>query len=358
MSQQTEIEFYTNTKQTWDALLAAIKEAKMSIDFEQYIFTIDDTGRKFIELFIEKAKQGVKIRLLFDMAGSAGMYRSLLLPELHKFGIEIRFFNPIKAWRLLNFTANLFRDHRKITIIDKAIGFIGGVGIQSDMVSWRDTHLKVKGPLVADFADSFERVWTTVKRGTLVQTTTSRQFIKNFTLLTNAPRFHQRHIYQTLVSNIRNARSYIYLTTPYFIPDVPLFRALQVAARRGIDVRLIVPAIADHIFIDHARETYFTLALKAGIKIYRYLPVMMHAKTAAIDDEWATAGSFNLDSLSFLFNHEANVASTDAGFVAKIKEQFELDLKSCEEVKYEEWIKRSFRKKFLELMTWPVHGLL
>jgi cardiolipin synthase len=358
MTQQTKIEFYTNTKQTWDALLEAIGQAKTSIDFEQYIFTVDEIGRKFIELFIEKAKQGVKVRLLLDMAGSVGMYRSLLLPELHKLGIEIRFFNPIKAWRLLNFSANFFRDHRKITIIDKTIGFIGGVGIQSDMADWRDTHIKVEGPLVVDFADSFERVWTTVKRGTLAKTGTSRQFVKNFTLLTNSPRFHQRHIYQTLVSNIRNARSYVYLTTPYFIPDVPLFRALQVAARRGVDVRLIVPAIADHLFIDHARETYFTLALKAGIKIYRYQPVMMHAKTAAIDDEWATVGSFNLDSLSFLFNHEANVASTEEDFVLKIKEQFEEDLKSCEQIKYEEWVKRSFRKKFLEFLTWPVHGLL
>lgn len=352
--------FYTTSHEAWDAMLADLSQAKVSIDIEQYIFTPDSIGKKFINLLREKAAQGVRIRLFLDTVGSYTFYRSPIAEELRAIGIAIKFFNPVSPWRITNFTSNFFRDHRKIIIVDNVIGHVGGVGIDIDMENWRDTHLRVTGPLVLDLHNSFESVWNNLHKRLFTRFGRPHFLIRHYTFLTNSPslRRSQRYIYQTLIANIRNAEKCIYLTTPYFIPDRRLFRVLRLAAKRGVDVRLILPSVADHYFVDHARESYFALALKAGIKISVYKPVMMHAKTAVVDDVWAMAGSFNLDSLSFIFNHEASIASTDAHFISTLKEHFLRDLDYCEDIIYEKWIYRPLRKKFLELLTWPFHGLM
>ncbi|MDQ3014255.1 MAG: phospholipase D-like domain-containing protein [bacterium] len=355
---EVQTQFFTKTSDAWQAMLGDVESASASIDIEQYIFTIDLIGQQFIDLLIQKAKAGLRIRLLCDTVGSWSFYRSPLPEQLRSVGIHVKFFNPVKPWRITNFTANFFRDHRKIMIIDDHIAHLGGVGIKNDMADWRDTHMRVTGLLVPDIMRSFEIIWRSMIRSKRARFTPSPQFVKNFNVLTNSPRPGQRFIYQALISQIRNAKKYIYLTTPYFIPDIRLFRILRLAAKRGVDVRIMVPEIADHYFINHARESYFTLALKAGIRIRVYKGVMMHAKSAVIDDEWATTGSFNLDSLSFYFNHEINIAASDPAFVAQVKQHFFEDIQLSREVQYEQWIHRPLRKKFLELLTWPFHSIM
>ncbi|MBX4197937.1 hypothetical protein KW782_01235 [Candidatus Parcubacteria bacterium] len=355
-----ETQFYTRTRDAWDIMLQDIDHAQKTIDIEQYIFTIDVIGERFLELLQEKARQGIQIRLMLDMVGSLGFYRSPMPELLRKNGIQVRFFNPISLWRIatLTFTSNFFRDHRKIMVIDGKIGHIGGVGIQDDMVNWRDTHVRTTGLLVQDIASSFETVWKQKGKNMMGSFKRTKQFVKNFNLLTNSPRPRQRYLYQALILNIRNAKKYIYLTTPYFIPDIRLFRVLRLAAKRGVDVQLLVPEVADHIFINHARESYFTLALKAGIRIYVYKGLMMHAKTGVIDDEWATAGSFNLDNLSLSFNYEANISTSDKQFIQDVKTHFLEDVQSSREIILETWIRRPLGKKILELLTWPFHGIM
>jgi cardiolipin synthase A/B len=353
-----KVDFYTHTGDAWRIMLRDIKDAKHTIVLEQYIFMIDTIGHQFIEALREKVRQGVRVRLLCDMVGSYSFYTSHLPDFLRKQGFEVRFFNPIKPWRITNFTSNFFRDHRKILIIDNEVAHLGGVGIQEHMEHWRDTHMRLAGPIIENIKESFETVWQGVKMGFYIRYKKSLPFIRKYDLLINAPSLKQRYIHQELIFRIRNATKYIYLTTPYFIPDVRLYRALRVAAKKGVDVRILVPEVADHAFVNHARESYFTLALKAGIKIFVYTPEMMHAKTAVIDDYWATAGSFNLDSLSFYFNHEANIASLDPLFINELKNHFFHDLTKCREVTFEVWVKRPWRKKFLELLTWPFHGIM
>ncbi|MES2437220.1 MAG: phospholipase D-like domain-containing protein [Patescibacteria group bacterium] len=355
---EVNVQFYTKTSDAWEAMLADLEKATKTIDLEQYIFTIDSIGRRFIEVLERKSREGVVVRMLCDTVGSWNFYRSLVPDLLNHLGIRIRFFNPISPWRITNFTSNFFRDHRKLLIIDNQIGHIGGVGIQADMADWRDTHMRVIGPLAEEMTVSFEALWSSVDKPHLARFKKVVQFVKQFNLQVNYPRFRQRYIYQALIANIRSAKKYVYLTTPYFIPDIRLYRVLRLAAKKGVDVRLIVPDIADHVFVNHARESYFTLALKSGIKIYRYKDVMMHAKTAVVDDTWGTAGSFNLDSLSFYFNHEINISSSDLTFIHTIKRHFHEDLLMCEEVTHDRWVKRSFRKKFLELLTWPFHSIM
>lgn len=352
------VDFYTKSSPAWDAMLQDISKAKHTIVIEQYIFFVDSIGRRFIELLKEKVKEGVRVRLLCDSVGSYTLYRSLLPGFLNELGLEIKFFNPISPWRITNFTSNFFRDHRKILIVDDEVAHVGGVGIQEHMADWRDTHMRITGPLVAHIKQSFEDAWEGSNKKIYIKYKALPSYVKKYDILTNSPSLRQRHMYHALIGEIHNATTYIYLTTPYFIPDVPLYRALYLAAKRGVDVRILMPSIADHLFVNHARESYFTLALKAGIKLYVYTPVMMHAKTAVIDDEWATAGSFNLDSLSFFFNHEINVGSEDQKFIHELKNHFFEDVKVSKEIKLEEWKQRPLRKKFLELLTWPFHGIM
>jgi cardiolipin synthase len=353
-----KIDFYTKSSTAWDAMLEDIRNAKHTIVIEQYIFVADTIGTQFIELLREKAKQGVEVRMLLDAVGSYSMYRAVLPTLLKQQGITVKFFNPISPWRIANFTSNFFRDHRKILIVDNEVGHLGGVGIQDHMAEWRDTHMRIAGPLVENIKQSFEDAWTGSKKKFFIKYSKFKNFVNHYELLTNSPSIRQRYMYQTILARLNNATKYFYLTTPYFIPDVQMYRALYLAAKRGVDVRILVPEIADHLFVNHARESYFTLALRAGIKIYVYTPTMMHAKTAVADDMWATAGSFNFDSLSFFFNHEINIGSEDTVFINEVKNHFFEDIKNSREVKLETWKKRPLRKKFLELLTWPFHGIM
>ena len=354
----TSVSFSVWTRDAWNVLLHDIQNAHKSIDIEQYIFSIDSAGQKFLTALIEKAQQGVKIRLLVDAVGSFTMYQSGVPDLLRSHGIVVRIYNPISPWRITNFTSNFWRDHRKLAIIDGEIAHLGGVGIQASMEDWRDTHMRITGETVADITAAFERVWKNVSAARLLPFRREKQIPKLFNILTNGPRPGQRYIYRTLIARLRFAQNYIYLSTPYFVPDARLLRVLKTARRRGVDVRLLVPAVADAPFVDHAGGFYFASLLKVGVKIYRYKAIMMHAKTAIIDDAWATAGSFNLDNLSFLFNNEINISSTDPSFVSILKQHFLEDIQASEELQYGEWIKRPFLKKFLEFITWPIHGIM
>jgi cardiolipin synthase len=359
MMSEVTTEFYTKTEDAWASMLLDLQNAKQTIEFEQYIFSTDIIGRRFLEVLEERAKAGVKIRMVADAVGSWGFYRSSLPLHLNKIGIEVKFFNPISAWRIPNFTDNFFRDHRKIIVIDNTIAHLGGVGIQDDMAKWRDTHMRITGALVQDIKETFEVMWASIHRPLFSRRRKySEHFIKKYNVLTNSPRFRQRYMYYALIWNIRNAQKYIYITTPYFIPDMRMMRVLKLAAKRGVDVRIIVPEIGDHFVVDFARQSYYKQALKGGIKVYVYQGTMMHAKTAVVDDYWATAGSFNVDNMSAYFNDEVNIGSDDKKFIDALKYQFLEDLHSTHHIKLEDWVKRPLRYKLLEFLTWPFHGIM
>ncbi|OHB21068.1 MAG: hypothetical protein A2939_00755 [Parcubacteria group bacterium RIFCSPLOWO2_01_FULL_48_18] len=351
-------QFYLRSEAAWEAMLADCKNAKHSIDFEQYIFNYDEVGKRFVEAFLKKAREGVRVRMLLDGAGSFPFCNSRYPEELRREGIEAQFFNPIRKWQLHNISSWFLRDHRKILVIDSGIGYIGGVGIHARMKGWRDTHMKLAGSIVRQMQSVFDRMWEGARRG--------KRFIRfrkshlssyeTAGLLTNSPRIYQRFIYHALRRAIRAARSYIYLATPYFVPSVRVFRALRGAARRGIDVRILLPVKSDIATADVISGSYFTLALKAGIRIFLYRDSMFHAKTVVIDGRWATAGSANLDNLSLLFNYESNIVSVESSFVQELRNHFFQDFHFSDEVLLYEWIRRPFVRKALELVTWPLHG--
>ena len=359
MNEETKIQFYLDSKSTWEALFRACEEATQTIDFERYIFVLDEVGQRFINVFRRKAKEGVRVRILCDMVGSFGFYLSGVPRNLRSHGIEVRFFNPVSPWRINSIFSNFFRDHRKLTVVDERVGFVGGVGIDGKTQNWRDTEVRFENELATELGRSFEWMWdntaSLVVSSVPMRSRKTDFYMKEYELLTNAPRFGKRFIRRSLIAAIRNAKKYIYLTTPYFIPDLKFFRVLRLAARRGVDVRLLVPKSSDYPFIDSSTQSYFTLALQAGIKIYQYEGRLLHAKTAVIDDEWGTVGTMNLDNLSFYFNYEINVVSSNRDFIWNVKKHFFEDLKSASHVLTEEWIRRPLWHKIQEIITWPFH---
>lgn len=359
----TSWQFYLTGESAWEAMLAACASATKSIDFEQFIFAYDSIGRRFYDLFIEKVRAGVKVRLIIDGGGSYGFYNSKQHRELIRAGVKIKFFSPISPWKINNISSFFFRNHRKLLIVDNTIGFTGGVGVEERMKNWRDTHLSISGPVVAEFSQAFNLMWRTIESGRYKRFRRNWNAVGEFALLINSPRFRQRHIYHEYMRRLRHAKRYIYLTSPYFVPSQRLFFWLMRKARRGLDVRLLLPERSDYDMVDAAGCSYYHLLLNAGVRIYQYQggekqQQMLHVKSAAVDDNWATVGSSNLDNLSFVYNYEANLNSTNHNFVAEVRAQFIKDLKNAKEVLHTDWPKRSFLRKFYELLTWPFHWLL
>lgn len=355
---QNAWEFYTSPKDAWEAMYAECEAAIISINFEQYLFEPEGIGERFARLFCEKARHGVRVRLLVDGIGSFGFASSPLVEMLREAGVEVRFFNRLHIFKRSKFPSYFLRDHRKLTIIDGRIGFLGGVCIASRMERWRDTHIRLSGSIVEEMLESFETMWNIAVHFRRLHFPRRPLAGQPFRLLDSSPRPQYRDIYQTLLRGITEARSSVYLSTAYFIPSFRMRRALVRAARRGVDVRVILPEHSDVPIADIAAWRYFARLLRAGVRIFRYKKTMFHAKTAVIDDTSALVGSANLDNLSLLLNYEIGVFSAETGFVADVKKQFLGDQGESEELSLPAWQKRPLLQKCKELLVWPIHGIL
>jgi cardiolipin synthase len=272
----------------------------------------------------------------------------------------------VSPWRLHNFTSWFFRDHKKMLIIDNQVAHTGGIGIHQLMSTWRDTNVRLTGYIVTEFERLFAKTLEIARKKRFVVVQNSTVNGSDFQFLISSPflrnlrsfKYRKRYLRDMYIQKIENATSYAYFTTPYFVPDFKFFHVLQKAAKRGIDVRILLPITSDFLSLDLAAASYFGLALAAGIKVFRYKPGLVHAKTAVIDDTWATIGSANLDNLSFWFCYEANVISNNFEFNRQLKQQFLSDLENSEEVKPFAWGNRPWRQKILELLTWPAHNFM
>ncbi len=356
----TNWKLYRFAKEAWEAMLADIEDAQRTIDIEQYIFIDDEIGNRFLDALKRKSGAGVRVRLLCDMVGSANFYLSLTrLQELQKTGVEVRFFHPIKLWRIHNFTSWFFRDHRKILIIDSGVAYTGGVGINLKMKDWRDTVVQISGPIILQMNQVFEKMWKAAEDRTFPIFTSPDTYDDGFSFFTNSPHRRQRFVHRRYIDMIRSAQRYAYLCTPYLVPDRRLFRVIRLAAHRGVDVRLILPQESDVGLVDAASRRYIEPLLKTGVKVYHYpSEVFMHSKVAIVDDTWSTVGSCNLDNRSFLWNYEANLISSAPGFASDLKQQFLEDLKNSSQLDLKTWQQRPFLAKLKEWATWPIHYFL
>ncbi len=354
---------FTEVSAAWEAMLVDCKNAQTSIYFEQYIFVPDVVGKEFLEVFKERARQGVQVYLLFDTVGSWTLYKSKkVLQELAQAGVVVRWYNKITPLLFHRAASYVFRNHRKVMVIDGIIGYTGGVCVRADMEVWRDTYGRLVGSVVGAMRESFLQLWEKNKLSIphLLDRPhpTRSAHVGGYVFLPNSPSPGKRFLYHSMRDAIRYAQSRVWVTVPYFIPDLGLFRSLRLAAKRGLDVRILLPGTSDLRLLDAASKSYFGLALRSGIKLYAYGPSVLHAKVVICDDNWATFGSMNWDSMSFRYNLEGNIVVSNKKTIAELAGHFLQDLSVSTETTLELWSKRSRSARYAEALLWPFHGLL
>ncbi len=298
--------------------------------------------------FYRWSKDGVRVRLLLDGTRCWEFYTSPSLSLLRNAGVQVLFHRIIPLKEITRFLQPFLRDHRRMLIIDSQIGFTGGISISEKAASWRDTNVRFEGPVVANFQKAFESVWSNVEGKGKVKASQPLTSPDKFTVLTNGIGLSQRFIPHYILNVVKDSKKSIYITTPYFAPGHGLFRALRLAAQRGVDVRILLPYKSDHKTADIVGESFFSGAMRSGIKFYLYTPVFIHSKTIVVDDDWGTVGTCNFDQLSFNLNYEINIASYNHKFSFELKKHFFDDLQSSFEITKEDWNKRSFIQKVLE----------
>lgn len=331
-----EAEFYTDGYQFFPALLQSISRARHHIHLETYIFDDDPLGRLIADALIQKAKEGVEIRVIYD---DVGCWRvpSAFFERMKKAGIDVCAFMPVK---FPAFTSKVnYRNHRKVCVIDGIEGFTGGInialryvkGMRNGTLPWRDTHMRLRGSIVYALQRAFLVDWYFVDR-TLV---TNRKYYppmpwKNSNdclaqMVTSSPIAPWPDIMQGYVRILLEAKSYVYMESPYFLPTEPVLFAMRTAALAGVDVRLMVPRHSDSHLLEWASLSYVVETLAAGVKIKLYEGGFNHSKLLVADDEVSTCGSTNIDFRSFENNFESNVFFYDRQMALRIKELYMAD---------------------------------
>jgi cardiolipin synthase len=300
-------------------------------------------------LLIEKAKQGVKVRILYDDVANWPVKKAFY-KEMEAVGIELTAFLKVR-FPLLTSKVN-YRNHRKIVVVDGKIGYIGGMNIADRYLSpnWRDTHLRVEGRGVLGMQSAFLIDWYSSGKDLIsdavyfpelpVETNNLMQIV------TGSPISPQRTLLQATIQIITRANKYVYIQTPYFLPEDSLVQSLQLAASSGIDVRLMVPAKPDTLLVGRAAESYYEETMRSGVKIYALENAFLHAKVIVCDDFLTVAGSANMDFRSFEHNFEINTYLYDAELALQMKNIFLLDQENCRQILLRDWKKRSLSKKF------------
>ena len=327
-----EIEVFTDGYSFFGRLLHDILSATQSIHIVTYIFEDDSLGNLIADALIDKAKQGVEVRLIYDDVGS-WKTKNAFWERMRNAGIEVHGFMPV---RFPSFTSKInYRNHRKIIVIDGKVAYIGGMNIAKRYISWRDTHLRIQGGAVFGAQRAFFIDWYFVD-GTLI---TNRKYypvhkdnIENncvIQIVTCSPISPWTDIMQGYVRILLQSRKYVYMETPYFIPTDAIMFAMQTAASAGVDVRLMIPSKSDARFVQWASTSYALQAKEAGITVYLYDGEFNHTKLLVADDKLCSCGSANIDFRSFENNFEANAFIYDEDFALRMKAIFNEDVEHC-----------------------------
>jgi cardiolipin synthase len=354
---------------TMKEMMAAARDAKSTINLETYIFDQDPIGLQFADLLIEKRRHGVTVNVLYDSVGTFGTPQAFF-DRMKAAGITLVAFNPVNpAARIGKWEINN-RDHRKLMVVDGKIAFTGGINISSTYanssffgsrrnpnkddgrkVGWRDTHIKVEGPAVAALQWSFVNNWVRQEAGELPEANYFPPLApagdKIVRVLASDPD-KGFEIYKSLVLAIQESKKTVHITSAYFVPDQQIVDALCAAARRGVDVRLVLPGVTDHGLVLHAGRAFYDQLLASGVKIFHLQVAVLHAKTAVIDGTWSTIGSANIDRRSFIHNYELNVIVLDPAFGQDMENAFTEDLRDSKPVTREEWSHRPWADRIKE----------
>ena len=352
-----EVKTYINGEDKFKDLFTDIRAAKGFIHIEYYIFRYDDLGKALIKELYEKSKDGVEVRLVIDGMGSKGITKKII-KEIESYGIKMAVFFP-GILPHINTRIN-YRNHRKIVVIDGKIGYVGGFNVGNEYVNkgkqfkfWRDTHIRVKGEAVNELNKRFILDWDYASgenMGNMSMYFPIPEVVGNvgMQIVSSGPDHMEEYIKNSYMKIINNAKNYVYIQTPYLVPDSSMIEALKISALSGVDVRIIVPGKPDHFFMEWMLSANIGVLIEYGIKIYRYGNGFIHSKTIVSDGEVCSIGTANLDIRSFKLNFEINAFIYNEE-VAKEQEKIFLDdqLKS-KLVTKEEHYKRSRNLKIKE----------
>lgn len=365
--EENTVELFNNGPDKFEALLRDISSARRFINLQYYIIADDEIGSRVADALVERARAGVKVRLIYDSVGSFKVSRRFLR-RLKEAGVEAYPFFEV-VFPPFGTRVN-WRNHRKLVIIDGTVGYIGGMNIADryvdggkDFPLWRDLHLRVRGPGVNALQQSFAVDWNFMGQPLLEQIAGDEEAkaeipdagaaygkagAVDLQLLTGGPVNQWMNLTLMFQKLIATARKTVYLQTPYFLPSEGLLQALQLAALSKVDVRIMLPRRSDSDMLRWASFSYVQECLRAGIKVYLYDKGMLHSKAIIVDDEFATVGSTNFDFRSFEHNFEANLLIYSKEFNALMKKQFLEDQRDCIRVSASTWRQRPYLEKGLE----------
>jgi cardiolipin synthase len=348
ISAGNKVEVLKNGVRFFPSMLAAIRTARKTINLEFYIYWDGTVGREFAEALAERARAGVAVKIVLDAVGSVRMSQALI-DFMSRNGVDLEWYHPLRWYTLSR--AN-HRTHRKLLIVDGEVGFTGGAGIADEWLGdaeskehWRDTMIRVEGPVVTQLQFAFMDNWVK-SRGELL---TGLDYFPAVEprgnqltqVIKSSPTEGSSSVKLLYIISIVSATKSILISNAYFIPDSDTIRALEGAVRRGVDVRVIVPGeFTDVPIVRQASRWHYESLLRHGIRIFEYQPTMMHAKTMVVDGVWSTIGSSNFDDRSFRLNDEVNVNVYDVEVAAQMETMFREDLTNSEEVKLGKWFRR------------------
>lgn len=356
LTEKNKVTVLQNGRATFDSIIAAIESAKHHIHLEYYIIDDDHIGNLIRRLLIRKAKEGVKIRFIYDDVGCWSLPKRFI-DSMIDAGIEVYPFLPV---RFPLFTNKInYRNHRKIVVVDGKVGFVGGLNIADrylqgieDLGIWRDTHLKLEGEAVNSLQIVFLVDWFFVSEEIIkgisyfpVTRIKERHFVQ---ITTSGPDSDWASIMQAFFAAISSAQSTIYISTPYFMPNESILTALKTASLSGLDVRVLLPARSDSKIVYWSSRSYVSELLEAGIKIYFYEKGFPHSKLLLVDGVLSSVGTANLDIRSFDQNFEVSALIYDETITADLQKSYLNDLQNSTEITLQEWEKRPRIEGILE----------
>jgi cardiolipin synthase len=357
---------------TMRAMMEAARGAKRSINLETYIFDHDEIGAQFAEILMQKRRDGVVVNIIVDGVGTLSTPQ-VFFDRLRQAGVNVLVFNPVDPTKRPGRWALNNRDHRKIMIVDGTVAFTGGINISSTYansslfrskkrpdqidqkdIGWRDTHIKIEGPAVGALQWAFIDNWVHQDAGELPTIDYFPPLAavgdKVVRVLATSPD-RDSEIYKSLVVAINESKKSIHLTAAYFVPDRQIVESLVAAAKRGVDVQLVLPGVSDHGLIKHAGESFYHELLDGGVRIYQLQLAVLHAKTTVIDGIWSSIGSANIDRRSFIHNYEINVVVLDPAFARDMEAAFREDLRHSKEITLDDWKHRPWGDRVREMMA-------
>ncbi|MBI5629938.1 MAG: cardiolipin synthase ClsB [Elusimicrobia bacterium] len=340
--------------EVFNAMWEAIDSAKETIHLESYMFNGDRTGREFARRLQEKARLGVRVRVIFDSIGS--MYlSSVLVNRMRNSGIQLLEYHPIAPWRPRWSWGR--RDHRKILVVDGKVAFTGGVNISDDHApvrdggrEWRDTHVRLEGPAAYELDRLFRSVWYK-ETGRWFKSVGIAHYARGNSLVwvaANQEFLHRYRIRSAYLSALRAARKEVLISNAYFLPDRRTRHALAAASRRGVCVKILVPGSSDIKSVWYASRYRYAALLRHGVRLFEWPGPVLHEKIAVVDETWCAVGSYNMDHRSLLHNLEVNLHILNSKFVGELAQLIRDGIAGSKEIKLEGWERRPYREKVLE----------